>query len=322
MELLAIPLVNEYVAEIYFCGIRISLTTEFYKGKGKDNKEMKYNLKNKALMGVSVCIMAAVLSSCTNKAAQNDTASVENESESVSESLSEMPTVGSDANTDINLEGLQNSVDTIRNLDLGPGSDSTEKTSEEKADDSNGEAKEQSEEAENEHEGEKTVYSYTDVISNGNDLYVYPNGGLNGSTVLYGDKDLTGFLDYVDSNVLEDGRKIDRDLFCDIFSIMLVDKELSSDINSIEKNIIMALAMANNFYDADVKIKECYLDANNAAEYHYKLSAYGKDDTWLVNYGKRTIYFNDGATEYSSDMFKDEYLALWMTAFEEYYGVK
>ena len=103
---------------------------------------------------------------------------------------------------------------------------------------------------------------------------------------------------------------------------MLVDKELSSDINSIEKNIIMALAMANNFYDADVKIKECYLDANNAAEYHYKLSAYGKDDTWLVNYGKRTIYFNDGATEYSSDMFKDEYLALWMTAFEEYYGVK
>ncbi len=83
----------------------------------------------------------------------------------------------------------------------------------------------------------------------------------------------------------------------------------------------MALAMGNGFHDTDVKIKDCYLDANNAAEYHYNVTAFGKDDTWIVNYGKRTIYFNNGSTEYSSDMFKDEYLAVWIVAIEEYYEV-
>ena len=60
----------------------------------------------------------------------------------------------------------------------------------------------------------------------------------------------------------------------------------------------------------------------NASDYVYKLTAFGKDDTWTVNYSKRTVLMNNGSTEYSSDMFKDEYLAVWMVAIEEYYGIK
>ena len=102
---------------------------------------------------------------------------------------------------------------------------------------------------------------------------------------------------------------------------MMVDKDLSSDAESIGNNLVMSLAMANNFHDTDVKINDCYLDANNAADYHYHVTAFGKDDTWLVNYRDRTVYFNDGKTEYVSDMFKDEYLAVWMVAINEYYGI-
>ena len=169
--------------------------------------------------------------------------------------------------------------------------------------------------------GDVVKYSYTDVTTVGNDITVVPNGGLNSSTKLFNDKDLDGFLDYVDSTVLEKGRTINRDMFYDILATMLVDRDLSSGNDTIEKNMIMALAMANNFHDTDVKIKECDLDANNAAEYHYQVKAFGTDDTWIVNYGKRTVYFNNGATEYSSDMFKDDYLALWLVAIEEYYGL-
>ncbi len=168
--------------------------------------------------------------------------------------------------------------------------------------------------------GDEVNYSYTDVLRNGEDITVTPNGGLNGSTVLANGKDLGGFLDYVDSTVLEKGRTINRDLFYDLLAIMLVDKDLSSDFEDIEKNMIMALAMANNFHDTDVAVKDCYLNANNAAEYRYHVKAFGKDDTWIVNYNERSVYFNDGKTEYSSDMFKDEYLAMWMIAIEEYYG--
>ena len=156
------------------------------------------------------------------------------------------------------------------------------------------------------------MYSYADVYRDGNSLTVIPNGGLNGFTVLYSDKDLDGLLDYVDSTVLEEGRTINRDMFYKLLSTMLVDKDLaSSDNDYIEKNMIMALAMANNFHDTPVDIKECHLDANNAADYVYKVNVYGKDDTWIVNYANRTVFWNDGATEYSSDMFKDEYLAYW-----------
>jgi hypothetical protein len=52
------------------------------------------------------------------------------------------------------------------------------------------------------------------------------------------------------------------------------------------------------------------------------VTAYDKDDTWVVNYRDRTMYMNDGKTEYVSQMFKNEYLAVWMVAIEDYYGLK
>lgn len=204
---------------------------------------------------------------------------------------------------DIDIDKLNEAAENIGNLDLGTDSDTDSSSSD------------------TELNGDVTHYSYTDVTRNGDELTVVPNGGMSGSTVLYGDKDLEGFLDYVDSDVLETGRNINRDLFYDLFAIMIVDKDLSPDFEQNEKNMMMALAVANNFYDTDVKINKCILDANNASEYNYDVTAYGKDDTWIVDYGKRTFYMNNGATEYSSSMFEDQNLAVWLVAIEEYYGI-
>ena len=169
-------------------------------------------------------------------------------------------------------------------------------------------------------DAEEYAYGYADVTIAGNDITIIPNGGLNGSTVLYGGKDLDGFLDYVDDTVLEEGRVINREFFYDLLSTMLVDSSMYPEFGDVESNMIMCLAMANNFHNIDVRVKEADLDANNAAEYHYQVKAENRDDTWIVNYADRTVYFNNGSTEYSSDMFKDEYLAYWMMAIEDYYG--
>ena len=104
-----------------------------------------------------------------------------------------------------------------------------------------------------------------------------------------------------------------------VFLRLMKIRQKSAD--SIEKNLIMSLAMANNFHNTDVTINDCYLNAANAAEYKYHVTFYGKDDTWVVNYRDRTMYMNDGKTEYVSEMFKDEYLAVWMVAIEDYYGI-
>ena len=221
------------------------------------------------------------------------------------------PDVNINSDTGIDLDALNESVDAIKNLNFDTGAKNEPDSS-----DAGNDTVQTDEPA-----GVKTVYSFTDVYANGNDLTVIPNGGLNPQTVLHGGKDLKGFLDYVDSSVLEKGRTINRDFFYDMLAVMLVDKDLSADEDSIEKDLIMSLTMANHFHDTDVKINDCYLNAANAAEYRYHVTAYGKEDTWVVNYRDRTMYMNDGKTEYVSEMFEDENLAVWMVVIEDYYGL-
>jgi len=261
-----------------------------------------------------ILISAMALTGCS-KGSGKDASSKQDELSSVSDTQT-----GTDTNADIDLDSLNKSVESIKNLkfdtDVNTNSqDKDTKADAEKTDDA-------SDASAAAPAGDKTEYSFTDVYRNGTDLTVIPNGGLNAATVLHAGKDLGGFLDYIDSVVLEKGRTINRDFFYDMLAIMLVDKDLSSDEDSIEKDLIMSLAMANNFHDTVIKIHDCYLDANNAADYVYHLNIYGKDDTWIVNYRDRTVYMNSGKTEYVSQMFKDEYLAVWMVAIEDYYGIK
>ena len=255
-----------------------------------------------------ILISAMSLTGCLG-GSRNDISADADEDFSFSDTQNSIDT---DTDTDIDLDSLNESIEAINDLkfDIDVNTDSDTEQADQTSEDTAAETA-----------GDKDVYSFTDVYVDGNDLTVIPNGGLNASTVLYGGKDLEGFLDYIDSAVLEKGRTINRDFFYDMLAVMLVDKDLGSDPQNIENCLIMSLAMANNFHDMDVKINDCYLDANNAADYHYHVTAFGKDDTWLVNYRDRTVYFNDGKTEYVSEMFKDEYLAVWMVAINEYYGI-
>ena len=286
--------------------------------KGNDEMKLFFRSRNAASAAAIILIAVMSLTGCKGSDSKKNTMDPSNEVSSSSDTSDSTDAV-SGKNSDIDLDSLNESVEAIKNLtfdtDVSTDSDNNDTENDTaKADDP-------SENTKTEPSGVKTVYSFTDVYADGNDLTVIPNGGLNPQTVLHAGKDLKGFLDYVDSDVLEKGRTINRDFFYDMLAVMLVDKNLSSDEDTIEKDLIMALAMANNFHDMDVKINDCYLNAANAAEYKYHITAYGKDDTWIVNYRDRTMYMNDGKTEYVSEMFKDEYLAVWMVAIEDYYGI-
>ena len=261
-------------------------------------------MKNKgnAAVAMGCLILAASLTAC------GGSTSAINEGE--------MPKIEETA-TDIDLDSLNDAADKIGNLNLTGDTGNEEAT----ADSFDESTKAPEGTTADQPEGDLTRYSFVDVYADGNDLTVVPNGGLTASTELYGGKDLEGLLDYVDDEVLEAGRTINRELFYDVLAIMLVDKDLGSDVSYIETNMMMALAFSNNFYNMDVRIEDCYLDAENAEEYRYHVTAEGKSDTWIVNYKQKTVYFNDGATEYTSDMFKDDYLAVWLTVIEQYYGI-
>ncbi len=175
-------------------------------------------------------------------------------------------------------------------------------------------------EANEESESTKTVYEFVDVEIFGNDFTVTSNGGMNGSTVLAADKDLNGFLDYVETEVLQSDYKLNRQLFFDILAGMIVDKSLISGNADIEKNMIMALAWAYQYRDEDIKINSFTMDATSATDYRYDITFSGVNDTWIVNYGTRSMLINDGQTPLTTDMFKDENLTVWLIAIDEYYG--
>lgn len=265
-----------------------------------------------------VLIASMSLTACGDK---GDSSSFEDDIDiSVDEDDNDNSVDKDDIKTDIDLDALSKSVDSIKDLnltaDLNSDKDSNDADNKEDSDESDKE-----DESVSEPKGEKTVYTYVDVYRDGDDLVLIPNGGMNPSTELFAGKDLNGFLDYVDSTVLQPGRKINREFFYDLMATMLVDKQYSSDPTYIEKYMIMALAVSDNFYNTPIKINECDLDANNATDYWYKLTAYEKDDTWVVNYANRTLYMNNGKTEYVSEMFKDEYLAVWLMAVDDYFGL-
>lgn len=308
--------------------------------KGEDEMKTYLKTRNAAAVAAVILMAAMSLTGCGRKAASKVSDStdiktdvnVDANTDTNTDTKNDMNLdINVDTNTDIDIEALNKSVDSIKNLEFDTNV-STDSKSDGTGTDTDADAAPESDYTGNdtgsdttqaaEPSGKKTVYSFTDAYVDGNDITIIPNGGMNPQTVLYGGKDLEGFLDYVDSDVLEKGRKINRDFFYDMLAIMMVDKDLSSDEQSIENNLIMSLAMANNFHDMDVKINDCYLDANNAAEYRYHVTAYDKDDTWVINYRDRTMYMNDGKTEYVSEMFKNEYLAVWMVAIEDYYGLE
>ena len=300
--------------------------------KGIDG--MMKNFKNNTVIVAAAALsMAMLLTACSgNEGPKNSISDGSNEAaEGIDMGDKNDVSATADINADIDLDSLNKSVENIKNLDLGVGAGSGSSAgSDSSAESDSTEASDNTDTTDDtaadgsaaEPAGDKTVYSYVDVYRNGNDLTLVPNGGMNASTVLYGGKDLKGFLDYVDSKVLEKGRTINRDFFYELLATMLVDKDLNSDFDKVEKHMLMALAVANNFHNMDVKMNDCYLNANNASEYHYHVTAAGKDDTWIADYVDRTFYFNDGKTVYSSDMFKDEYLAVWLMAIDDYYGFR
>lgn len=165
-------------------------------------------------------------------------------------------------------------------------------------------------------------YEFVDVKYGTNSTTVIPNGKLNGSTALFFGKDVKGLCDYVDNEVLEKGRTINRDMLYDLLSVFFVDPEFYSDeeFDDMEMNLVYALATANNFHDMKVKINSAEFDNSKQSEYKFHVTAEGKEDIWIIDLKKHTVFFNDGATEYTSDMYDQNNLAVWMTAVEQYFG--
>ncbi len=166
------------------------------------------------------------------------------------------------------------------------------------------------------------LYKYATLEYKEGGLELSPKGNVNDSTIVYDGKDIGGFLDYVDDKVLEKGRKINRKFFYDLYAVNIVDPDVYKDNPSqMVFGLISSLSFANEFYIMDVSVDSLSVSNDTPNVYNYSVTAIGKKDLWTLDFDAKTMYMNDGKTEYVSTMLKDDTLAVWATVVEEYFGL-
>ena len=170
-------------------------------------------------------------------------------------------------------------------------------------------------------------YDYASVVIFDDYAYIEPNFQVNGKTELRKGKDLEGLCDYIDSQVLEKGKKIDRDLLYDLISVNIIDNSMIADNADLENNLMYCLTFANEFSGEDIRVESCMYETDNPGEYFYDIKKPdGEYDTWVVNPSKGTFSMNYGSTQYESagqyGMFATDTLAIWVTVIDLYYGIE
>ena len=179
-----------------------------------------------------------------------------------------------------------------------------------------------SEETASDSEEYDAEYAFANAKFDGDKIIVVPNGTVNDSTFIYEDKTLGGLCDYIDSNVLEEGRTINRDFLYDLISVEVIDPQLYQDYDSFSRVMYMSLSIANEFSTIDVSLKDLILDTTNQAKQTFEVTAEGKDTTWILDGHEYKFYLNDGSTEYTSSMFDPETLAVWSVVLDQYFEVE
>lgn len=164
-------------------------------------------------------------------------------------------------------------------------------------------------------------YAFVNIkIDNEGRYILFPNGTVGEDTALYNDKALGGLCDYIDENVLEEGRTINRAFLYDLVSVQIIDPQLISSYDRFNNTMMYCLTLANEFYSIDVRVEDLILNSAEQAKQVFEVVAAGKQDSWILDGHEMKFYLNSGNTEYSSSMFDAQTLAVWSFVLDEYYG--
>ena len=166
------------------------------------------------------------------------------------------------------------------------------------------------------------VYEYVNVKIDGTNLIVIPNGTVNDDTVIYNEKTLGALCDYIDSNVLDGGRTINRKFLHGLVSTQVVDPKMMASYEQFNRTMIYCLTIANEFYSVDVTLNDLILDTTNNTKQVFEVTAEGKDDSWILDGHEKKFYLNGGSTEYTSSMFDSQTLAVWSFVLDDFFEVK
>ncbi len=171
-----------------------------------------------------------------------------------------------------------------------------------------------------------TSYVFADVYDMDDSTFIRPNGLVSDKTVLWNGKTVGGLCDFIDENILQNGKKIDRNLLYDMISIHVVDPSIVPDDHTFEILMKYCLIVSNEFSDLGARMDSASFSKSIPNTYDYNVVIGDKASMWMIDYENFKITLNDGETQYmpvgENGMFSEQTMTLWTNVIEYYFGIQ
>lgn len=170
--------------------------------------------------------------------------------------------------------------------------------------------------------GTEKAYEWASIKYTDDGMIIMPNGNLTDDTVIYNDKTFGEYVDYVNSEVLETNRTINKEFLRALLAINIVDPQFITDFDQLDTTMMFCSTIANDFHDTNVEVHYAEIKALSPGTQMLSLHSEDKPDIWYVDLQNKKFYFNQGNTEYTSSMFQDKTLTIWDVVIHEFFGVE
>jgi len=145
-------------------------------------------------------------------------------------------------------------------------------------------------------------FAYTKNIDNG--IVVFPNGTVNDDTIIR-EMEIGVFLNFVNTVVLENDNKINKQLFFDLISVEILDPNIANidSVQTFNKKIAYCLAISKAFGNDDIRINNGIFEYNYYNLHKYIITRNGSKDMWIMDGGNDRFYI--GNSEYVTFPYKN-----------------
>jgi hypothetical protein len=171
-----------------------------------------------------------------------------------------------------------------------------------------------------------TSYAFAYVYDMDGTVLIRPNGLVKDNTVVWNGKTVGGLCDFIDENILQGGKKIDRKLLYDMISIHIVDPSIVPDDQTFVILMKYCLTVSNEFSGVDTRMESASFNKSIPNTYDYNVVVGDKASTWTIDYDNFKITLNNGETVYNpvgeNGMFSEQTMTLWINVIDYYFGIQ
>lgn len=116
-------------------------------------------------------------------------------------------------------------------------------------------------------------------------------------------------------SALDEGQPFDKELLRQMAAVLIGGDNEADQIgkSAVEADLLISAAIANEFAEDGIVVNSVSIDTSDTTVVTLDVTytAYEKEDTWILSLTPLSLKINGGNTEYESDMFSDNMIAIY-----------